>query len=84
VNRVDKINDLITTIVDVFTFAGAVDKVSKIEMYQNVIDKLWRQTYECGLFIQEYFGHGFTRKCPGHPPSIYFCWTDPLSLQAEL
>ena len=34
-----------------------------MEQYQQVIDRLWKQTYECALFIQEYKGHGFARKC---------------------
>lgn len=54
------------TIVDVFTFAGAVDKVQKMDMYQEVIDKLWKQTYECALFIQEYAGRGFACKCQNY------------------
>jgi hypothetical protein len=62
VDRDEKITDLIRTIADVFTFAGAVDRVKKIDMYQDVIGKLWKQTYECALFIQEYKGHGFARK----------------------
>ena len=59
-DRDERVMGLMTTIVDVFTFAGAVERVAKIDMYQDVIDKLWKQTYECALFIQEYKGHGFT------------------------
>jgi hypothetical protein len=65
-DRVEKVNELMRTIADVFSFAGAVDKLPKIEAYQNAIDKLWKQAFECGLFIQEYAGRGFARKCPNY------------------
>ena len=65
-DREEKINGLVTTIADVFMFTASVDGVSKMEQYQHVIDQLWKQTYECALFIQEYKGHGFARKFPNY------------------
>ena len=65
-DREAKINGLVVTIADVFMFIASVDGVSKMEQYQRVIDRFWKQTYECALFIQEYKGHGFTRKCSSH------------------
>ncbi|KZP27158.1 hypothetical protein FIBSPDRAFT_948802 [Athelia psychrophila] len=53
--------DLLKTIQDVYGFVDAIKgEPSKIKLLEDIIERILNQTAECGRFIQEYLGHGFS------------------------
>ena len=57
--------DLANKMRDVYSFVDAIEAVpSKIGLLEDIIRRIFNQTAECGMFIQEYTGHGFGgRQC---------------------
>jgi len=48
---------------DVFSFVDDVQMLAdKLKRLENIVIKILLQTVECGIFIQEYTGHGFGGK----------------------
>lgn len=60
VKRDQKVIDLTTSMVSVYTFVDAIQDVpQKIDVLSNTIDSIFKQTIECILFLREYTGKGF-------------------------
>ena len=60
IKRDQKLIDLVTTMEDVYSFVDAIESVpSKIQLLEDIITKILKQTVECSIFIREYTGHGF-------------------------
>ncbi|KZP11346.1 hypothetical protein FIBSPDRAFT_837654 [Athelia psychrophila] len=52
--------DLANTMQDVYSFVDAIVAVpSKIQLLEDIIERIFTQTVECAIFIREYSGHGF-------------------------
>ncbi|KZP27134.1 hypothetical protein FIBSPDRAFT_319864, partial [Athelia psychrophila] len=52
--------DLANTMQDVYSFVDAIVAVpSKIQLLEDIIERIFIQTVECAIFIREYSGHGF-------------------------
>ncbi|KAF7987068.1 hypothetical protein HWV62_219 [Athelia sp. TMB] len=51
---------LADTMRNVYSFVDAIEAVpKKIELLEDIIQRIFNQTAQCGMFIQEYTGHGF-------------------------
>ncbi|KZP09559.1 hypothetical protein FIBSPDRAFT_1051773 [Athelia psychrophila] len=59
--EIDKnVADLANTMEDVYSFVSVIEEVpSKIQLLEDIIQRIFTQTAECAIFIQEYNGHGF-------------------------
>jgi hypothetical protein len=45
---------------NVYSFVDVVRSVpNKLQLLEDIIAKILRQTVECAIFIREYTGHGF-------------------------
>lgn len=45
---------------DVYSFVDAIQTVpTKLQVLEDVITKILKQTVECAIFIRQYTGHGF-------------------------
>ncbi|KAF7987071.1 hypothetical protein HWV62_225 [Athelia sp. TMB] len=54
------IADLANTMRTVYSFVDAIEAVpTKIDLLEGVIQQIFNQTVECGMFVREYAGHGF-------------------------
>ncbi|KZP22903.1 hypothetical protein FIBSPDRAFT_1043265 [Athelia psychrophila] len=52
--------DLAKTMQDVYSFVDIIEAIpSKIQPLETIIQRIFIQTAECAIFIQEYSGHGF-------------------------
>ncbi|KZP15713.1 hypothetical protein FIBSPDRAFT_76510 [Athelia psychrophila] len=52
--------DLANTMQDVYSFVDAIVAVpAKIQLLEDIIERIFTQTVECAIFIREYSGHGF-------------------------
>jgi hypothetical protein len=60
IDRDRRIFDLVETMEDVYSFVDVVKSLpKKLEILEDVIVKILKQTVECAIFIREYTGHGF-------------------------
>lgn len=58
--RDKKLVDLVSVMADVYSFVDAIQTVpSKVQLLEDIIAKILKQTVECAIFIREYTGHGF-------------------------
>jgi hypothetical protein len=45
---------------EVYSFVDTIQTVpNKLQLLEDVIAKILKQTVECAIFIREYTGHGF-------------------------
>jgi len=52
--------DLVKTMEEVYSFVEISDSFQrKVQLLENTIDKILKQTVECAIFIRECTGHGF-------------------------
>ena len=59
-DRDQSICNLVLTMESVYSFVKAIQLVpDKLEILEEVIVKILKQTVECAIFIREYTGHGF-------------------------
>ena len=59
-DRDQSICNLVLTMESVYSFVEAIQSVpDKLEILEEVIVKILKQTVECAIFIREYTGHGF-------------------------
>jgi hypothetical protein len=55
-----KVIGLVKTMKDVYSFVEASDSFKqKVQLLEETIEKILKQTVECAIFIREYTGHGF-------------------------
>jgi hypothetical protein len=55
-----KVIGLAKTMEDVYSFVEASDSFKqKVQLLEETIEKILKQTVECAIFIREYTGHGF-------------------------
>jgi hypothetical protein len=55
-----KVIGLVKTMEDVYSFVEASDSFKqKVQLLEETIEKILKQTVECAIFIREYTGHGF-------------------------
>jgi hypothetical protein len=48
---------------EIYSFVDIIKSVpSKLQLLENIIAKILKQTVECAIFIREYTGHGFGGK----------------------
>ena len=48
---------------NVYSFVDAIQSLpNKLQLLENVITQIFKQTVECGIFIREYTGRGFAGK----------------------
>jgi hypothetical protein len=48
------------TMEDVYSFVDTIQSLPcKLQLLENIIAKILKQTVECAIFIREYTGHGF-------------------------
>lgn len=48
---------------NVYSFVDVIQSLpSKLELLEDIIVKILKQTVECAIFIREYTGHGFAGK----------------------
>jgi hypothetical protein len=55
----EKISDLVRTMEDIYSFVALTDELTKNRVLQDIIEKILKQTIECGFFIQEYSQRNF-------------------------
>jgi hypothetical protein len=59
-DRDKKLISLVMTMEEVYSFVDAIQTVpNKLQLLEDVISKILKQTVECAIFIREYTGHGF-------------------------
>jgi hypothetical protein len=59
-DRDAKLVGLVKTMEDVYSFVEASDSFKqKVQLLEETIEKILKQTVECAIFIREYTGHGF-------------------------
>jgi hypothetical protein len=59
--RDSKLVGLVQTMDDVYSFVEASESFQdKVNLLEDTISRLLKQTVECAIFIREYTGHGFT------------------------
>jgi hypothetical protein len=59
-DRDKKLIGLVTTMEEVYSFVDAIQTVpNKLQLLEDIIGKILKQTVECAIFIREYTGHGF-------------------------
>ena len=59
-DRDQSVCNLVLTMESVYSFVEAIQLVpDKLEILEEVIVKILKQTVECAIFIREYTGHGF-------------------------
>jgi hypothetical protein len=59
--RDSKLVGLVQTMEDVYSFVEASDSFqNKVQLLEETISRILKQTVECAIFIREYTGHGFT------------------------
>ena len=59
-NRDAKLVGLVKTMEDVYSFVEASNSFKqKVQLLEETIEKILKQTVECAIFIREYTGHGF-------------------------
>ena len=54
-----KILDLVTAMEESYSLAISVNELKNDERLQDIINRILRQTIECGYFIQEYTRRNF-------------------------
>ena len=54
-----KILDLVTAMEETYSLAMSVKELKNDERIQDIINRILRQTIECGYFIQEYTRRNF-------------------------
>jgi hypothetical protein len=58
--RDSKLVGLVQTMEDVYSFVEASDSFQeKVQLLEDAIGRILKQTVECAIFIREYTGHGF-------------------------
>ena len=57
--RDQKILDLVTAMEETYSLAISVSELKNEERLQDIINRIFRQTVECGYFIQEYTRRNF-------------------------
>jgi hypothetical protein len=59
--RDSRIVGLVQTMENVYSFVEASDSFQhKVQVLEDTINRILKQTVECAIFIREYTGHGFT------------------------
>jgi hypothetical protein len=59
-DRDQKVTVLLASMEDAYSFVDIVKSVpEKIKTLDNVIKAILQQTFECAIFMQEYWGSGF-------------------------
>jgi hypothetical protein len=60
VKRDKKLVDLVMAMENVYSFVDTIHALpSKLQVLEDTITKILKQTIECAMFIREYTGHGF-------------------------
>ena len=54
-----KILDLVTAMEETYSLAISVNELKNDERLQDIVNRILRQTIECGYFIQEYTRRNF-------------------------
>ena len=59
-DRDTQLMGLVKAMEDVYSFVEASESFQeRVQVLQETIDKILKQTVECAIFIREYTGHGF-------------------------
>jgi len=57
--RDQRISDLVSTMEDTYSFVAFADELKANGVLQDIVEKILKQTIECGFFIQKYTQHNF-------------------------
>lgn len=57
--RDQKIVGLVTTMEDTYSFVVSAEELNSQSVLQDIVEKMLKQTIECGYFIQEYVQRNF-------------------------
>jgi hypothetical protein len=86
-----KLVALVTTMEEVYSFVDTIQALpNKLQVLENIVSKILKQTVECAIFIRQYTGHGFG--CQYHTDPRYIgtdiftsksCETDIFGRQSD-
>jgi hypothetical protein len=66
-----KVIGLVKTMEDVYSFVEASDSFKlKVQLLEETVKKILKQTVECTIFIREYTCHGFGGEFMTHAPIL--------------
>ena len=68
--RDKRISDLVSTMEDTYSFVAFADELKANGVLQDIVEKILKQTIECGFFIQKYTEHNFGGSSHGSNKNI--------------